>query len=201
MTKEIDAPEFTKSIHLIQMVNHLSHHPVWCDFFDGRGWTVFQRRVNGSVSFNKNWTDNQAGFGEIAGEYWLGLDKIHALTRSNTKLSIFLRAANGTTESGVWSSFYVIGLADGYKLIIRDDGYRGSLDSSSLVFHNGMKFSTPDRDQDNHASINCAQRSKAGWWFKGCYSSLLNTLGSKQMYWSEPSANYFIESVMRVTRD
>ncbi|XP_067938632.1 angiopoietin-related protein 3-like [Watersipora subatra] len=79
--------------------------PVWCDFFDGRGWTVFQRRVNGSVSFNKNWTDYQAGFGEIAGEYWLGLDKIHALTRSNTKLSIFLRAANETTESGVWPSF------------------------------------------------------------------------------------------------
>ncbi|XP_067939060.1 microfibril-associated glycoprotein 4-like [Watersipora subatra] len=133
--------------------------PVWFDFFDGRGWTVFQRRGNGSVSFNKNWTDYQAGFGEITGEYWLGLDKIHALTRSSTKLSIFLRAANGTTESGVWPGFYINGLADGYKLTISDDGYCGSLDSSRLVHHNGMRFSTPDRDQDTESS-NCAQSNK-----------------------------------------
>ncbi|XP_067939063.1 angiopoietin-related protein 1-like [Watersipora subatra] len=174
--------------------------PVWCDFFDGRGWTVFQRRVNGSVNFNKNWTDYQAGFGETDGEYWLGLDKIHALTRSNTKLSIFLRAANGTTESGVWPSFYINGLADGYKLTISDDGYRGSLTSASLVYHNGMKFSTPDRDQDTNSG-NCAQGNKAGWWFKSCYYSLLNALDWKRIYWRSSPTTYFIESVMRVTRD
>ncbi|XP_067939079.1 microfibril-associated glycoprotein 4-like [Watersipora subatra] len=175
--------------------------PVWCDFFDGRGWTVFQKRVNGSVSFNKNWTDYQAGFGEIAGEYWLGLAKIHLLTRSNTKLSIFLRAANGTTESGVWPSFYINGLADGYKLIISDDGYRGSLDSFKLVYyHNGMKFSTPDRDQDLSSS-NCAQRYQAGWWFNNCQYVLLNALEENQIEWYNPHGRYFVESVMRVTRD
>ncbi|XP_067939048.1 angiopoietin-related protein 6-like [Watersipora subatra] len=90
--------------------------PVWCDFIDGYGWTVFQKRFNGSVDFLKNWTDYQTGFGYTDGEYWLGLDKIHALTSTNTKLSILLKAANGTTKSGIWQSFYINDSSDGYRL-------------------------------------------------------------------------------------
>ncbi|XP_067938786.1 fibrinogen C domain-containing protein 1-like isoform X2 [Watersipora subatra] len=177
--------------------------PVWCDFIDGRGWTVFQRRVDGSVDFSKNWTDYQTGFGEIDREHWLGLDKIHALTRSNTKLFIFLRAANGTTESGIWPTFYINGLADGYRLTISNDGYRGSLDSYGLDHHHGMKFSTPDHDQDNSGG-NCAQYWEGGWWFTNCHESLLNGVYGAEnqggIMWRSQS-NHFSESVMRVTRD
>ncbi|XP_067939013.1 microfibril-associated glycoprotein 4-like [Watersipora subatra] len=177
--------------------------PVWCDFIDGYGWTVFQKRFNGSIDFFKNWTDYQVGFGNTDGEHWLGLDKIHALTRSNTKLSIFLRAANGTTESGIWPSFYINGLADGYRLTISNDGYRGSLDSSGLDYHNGMKFSTPDRDQDTYGS-NCAEIRKSGWWYKACNSVLLNGLygasGWEGIMWKSTSS-HFTESVMRISRN
>ncbi|XP_067939506.1 microfibril-associated glycoprotein 4-like [Watersipora subatra] len=179
------------------------HFPVWCEFVDGHGWTVFQKRINGYVDFLRNWTDYQTGFGDIDGEYWLGLDKIHALTSTNTKLSILLKTVDGNTESGIWQSFYINDSSDGYRLSISNDGYRGSLGAFCLDYHNGMKFSTPDRDQDNNVD-NCAQEYKGGWWYNSCLFVILNRVydsnGLGGIMWS-CNPNQFTESEMRVTRD
>ena len=48
-----------------------------------------------------------------------------------------------------------------YKLHI--GGYRGNA-GDSMAYHNGVKFSTWDRDNDNWVN-NCAQSHKGGWWF------------------------------------
>merc|ERR1712183_355865 len=45
------------------------------------GWTVFHRRYDGSVNFNKKWTSFEQGFGEVSGEFWLGLKYVNKLTK------------------------------------------------------------------------------------------------------------------------
>jgi len=46
----------------------------------GGGWTKILSRMDGSVDFYRNWNTYKNGFGDLDGEFFLGLDKIHALT-------------------------------------------------------------------------------------------------------------------------
>ena len=47
----------------------------------GGGWTVFQRRYNGSVDFYRGWDNYVNGF---EGEHWAGMDLIRQLTKSDS---------------------------------------------------------------------------------------------------------------------
>ena len=104
---------------------------VFCDQTTaGGGWTVFQKRLDGSVDFYRNWNDYKDGFGDLNGEFWLGLDKIHRLT-SNKKntLRVDLEDFEGNTRYAEYKMFGVMDENDKYKLIL------GSYSGKTVIFH------------------------------------------------------------------
>ena len=146
---------------------------VYCDMTtDGGGWTVFQRRQDGSQNFQLGWNDYKAGFGQLTGEFWLGLDKIHRLTASRPSE---LRVEIGDWSEGkAYAKYGSFGVGDEQSLYqLSVDSYSGSA-GDSLFYHNKMKFTTKDRDNDVEGDKNCAVSQKGGWWFKSCDISNLN---------------------------
>ena len=108
---------------------------VFCDQTTaGGGWTVFQKRLDGSVDFYLNWTDYKQGFGNLSAEFWLGLDKIHRLTsQTNNKLRVELEDFEGNTAYAEYDTFAVADEADNYRLSIEGYDDAGEL-ISPLVF-------------------------------------------------------------------
>ena len=72
---------------------------------DGGGWTVFQRREDGSEDFYRGWNDYEIGFGNFSGEFWLGLSKIHRLTRNTPMLRIDLADFEGNFRFAKYTTF------------------------------------------------------------------------------------------------
>ena len=98
----------------------------------GGGWTVFQKRMDGSVDFFRVWDDYKRGFGNLTGEFWLGLDKIHRLTVSNgSKLPVDLEDIRGATAFAEYSSFSVASENAKYQLSL--GSYTGELTSVRFV--------------------------------------------------------------------
>ena len=86
---------------------------------DGGGWTVFQKRQNGSVDFFLGWSDYKEGFGNMSSEFWLGLDKLHRLTESGQNiLRIDLTNFYQEHAYAKYGNFSISSELDGYRLII-----------------------------------------------------------------------------------
>ena len=135
---------------------------------DGGGWTVFQRREDGSVDFYRSWLDYENGFGNLSGEFWLGNRWLHLLTSLGpTELRIDFNGGQYVR----YRSFSVGDATSKYRLMV--SGY--STDGpDNLSPQNNMKFSTYDEDNDIHKTLNCAQRFSGAWWYKSCHESNLN---------------------------
>ncbi|KAL4660779.1 angiopoietin-related protein 2-like [Arapaima gigas] len=162
----------TSGIYLVKPENANRLMQVWCDQrHDPGGWTVIQRRQDGSVNFFRNWEVYKQGFGNIDGEYWLGLENIYWLTnQGNYKLLVTLEDWSGRKVFAEYASFRLESETEFYKL--RVGRYHGNA-GDSLTWHNGKQFTTLDRDHDVYTG-NCAHYQKGGWWYNACAHSNLN---------------------------
>lgn len=182
--KEIyDYGSFNKSgLYKVQPGTGGGEFVVYCDMtLLGGGWTVLQRRVNGKLSFKRNYASYTHGFGDFTENFWLGLDKIHRLSAnsdSTMKLYIGIKAVfdrSSLSDFSLYNQFLVGNEKSGYQLTI--SGHNSGSAGDSMSNLNGQKFSAPDRDQDTTKSSRCQSRFlgfNGGWWFKGCDYANLN---------------------------
>ncbi|KAG9270287.1 angiopoietin-related protein 2 [Astyanax mexicanus] len=168
----LDGGHTNSGMFLVKPENTNKLMQVWCDQRqDPGGWTVIQRRMDGSVNFFRNWETYKQGFGNIDGEYWLGLENIYWLTnQGNYKLLVTLEDWSGRKTFAEYASFRLEPETDFYKL--RVGRYHGNA-GDSLTWHNGKQFTTLDRDHDVYTG-NCAHYQKGGWWYNACAHSNLN---------------------------
>ncbi|KAG8512579.1 Angiopoietin-2 [Galemys pyrenaicus] len=170
----------------------------FCDMeTGGGGWTVIQRRKDGSVDFQRTWKEYKVGFGDPAGEHWLGNEFVSQLTsRQRYVLRIRLEDWEGGEAHGLYEHFslagedlnYSVGLAGtgspearaGHWLALRGPrsrihlkGLTGTAGKVSSISQPGNSFSTKDADNDK-CVCKCSRMLTGGWWFDACGPSNLN---------------------------
>ncbi|KAK2817701.1 hypothetical protein Q7C36_021634 [Tachysurus vachellii] len=174
-------------------------YKVYCDqTSQNGGWLLIQNRLDGSVDFGRRWDDYKRGFGNVAfdvgkgycetpGEYWLGNDRISQITKVGpTEVLIEMQDWAGAKTYAQYQQFTVQGEASNYILAV--DKYSGTAGNTfntgatelfgvnrTMTIHNGMMFSTYDRDNDRWVpgdpSKQCAKEDGGGWWYNACHSA------------------------------
>ncbi|XP_078697363.1 uncharacterized protein LOC144925281 [Branchiostoma floridae x Branchiostoma belcheri] len=140
---------------------------VWCDMAgqDGPGWTVMQRRLDGSISFDRPWEEYRKGLGDLDTEYWLGNDNLHYLTsQQKYVLRITAAAWSGDLRYVDYREFAVADESQGYQ--VSYDRRVSNMEGDFII--KGAKFSTWDKDQDTHTYENCASKLGGGGWYTNC---------------------------------
>ena len=155
---------------------------VMCDTqTDGGNWVVVQRRTKGDVDFYRGWTEYVAGFGDLDGDHWTGLQDIHTLCPPSKPCSLRVDLKdpyynNGNLIYAEYSTFSLGGFTENYRLYLGGYSVWSTL-SDVLVYqnyHNGMSFSTFDSDNDDSQDKNCAEAYHGGWWYSHCQAANLN---------------------------
>ncbi|XP_042326111.1 LOW QUALITY PROTEIN: fibrinogen beta chain [Sceloporus undulatus] len=189
----------TSQMYLVQPDPFFKPYKVYCDMTtDNGGWLLIQNRQDGSVGFGRTWDSYKKGFGNVAssggknycdtpGEYWLGNDKINQLTKLGpTELLVELEDWDGAKVKAQYGGFSIQGEANKYQLSVSN--YRGTAgnaflegasqllgENRTMTIHNGMFFSTFDRDNDGWVNPDpkkqCSKEDGGGWWYNRCHSA------------------------------
>ena len=94
---------------------------------------MFQKRLDGSIDFStRGWPDYRHGFGNLNGEFWLGLDKINLLTKAKNRLRVDLEDTQGKTEYAEYDDFAVSSERSNYELSLGK--YSGRRLSNNCMF-------------------------------------------------------------------
>ncbi|XP_059168841.1 fibrinogen-like protein A [Physella acuta] len=146
---------------------------------DGGGWVVIQRRIKGDVLFNRTWEEYKQGFGSVEGDFWIGNEKISSLTMMGYNELRFDMKYKGASYYMIYSNVKVGNEADLYRIMFT---FKTGNAKDNFSRHNGIAFSTFDRDNDAFPEGHCARDLKSGWWFKMCLHVNMNGVWASKVF-------------------
>ncbi|XP_060654864.1 fibrinogen-like protein 1 [Drosophila nasuta] len=178
------SPFGDSDVHTLN-VSGIGFFDVLCDSqLAGPGWIVIQQRVGGNESFNRDWATYRKGFGAMDSDFFLGLEKIHRITSlQRFELYIHLVAVNGSAYNASYDDFKISDEDNGYKLSLGK--FSGTIIEDAMRYHENLKFSTFDSDNDEAGDGNCAVEYGSGWWYGDCSNCNLNKPNKKIYWWVE----------------
>ncbi|XP_008056481.1 angiopoietin-related protein 5 [Carlito syrichta] len=178
-------------LYIIQPEGSSYPFEVMCDMdYRGGGWTVIQKRIDGIIDFQRLWCDYLDGFGDLLGEFWLGLKKIfNIVNQKNTSFMLYvaLESEDDTFAYASYDNFWLEDETRFFKIHLgrysgnAGDAFRGLGKEDN---QNAVPFSTSDVDNDgchpaclvNGQSVkSCSHlNNNTGWWFNQCGLANLN---------------------------
>ena len=76
--------EKVNETNILAFINYSLHsNYIYCIILPLVIGRTIQRRINNSVDFDRDWYDYVTGFGDVDGNFWLGLEEIHQLTTTH----------------------------------------------------------------------------------------------------------------------
>ncbi|XP_013394621.1 angiopoietin-related protein 1-like [Lingula anatina] len=130
------------------------------------GWTVLMRRTGPELNFNRPWVDYRNGFGDVAGDHWLGLEAFHHLTNQGN-YSLMVEVRSLLTDNYYWEIHHGFRIGPESKKYVLHKSLRGSGNLSEGNFWSysfDMLFSTNDRTYGKR----CSEKFRGGWWYNFC---------------------------------
>nr|KAG5709731.1 hypothetical protein BaRGS_027756 [Batillaria attramentaria] len=152
------------TVHCNYMVRHFIH-----------------MRYDADVDFNVTMAEYVTGFGDMMGDFWLGLEKLHLLT-SSRHYTLGVQVSNfSEVYQHYYRRFVVKSAAEGYAMTF-DTQYLPQAPalpmSDCLAPLKDIPFSAYDNDNDGNTTRNCAADYGGGWWYNADCSecNLMGTL-------------------------
>ncbi|XP_046802469.1 microfibril-associated glycoprotein 4-like [Lucilia cuprina] len=177
---------------------------VYCDNdnYDG-DWLYILKRQDGSEYFNRSWNEYVEGFGNVAGEHWLGLEYLYALTNfyGPQELLVIIENFDGIKKFAHYDNFAIASAIEHYRL--KSLGRYWGTAGDNLYYVMKSKFSTYDNDNDG-SILNCAQTRNGGFWFQNCdfanptgsYFRGSTSSKSDTLRWNDFGGHYYSHKTM-----
>lgn len=145
----------------------------------GSNWVVVLQRTDESLNFARPWVEYRNGFGTAGENFWLGLEKMHQLTKNSPHELVIEMTDFGGNERFARYDRFEIGSEEQDYPILSLGKHAGSA-GDALVSHLNKGFSTYDGGKDSNTS---KYYGSGGWWFFGNYRAYL-TGQLKETSWS-----------------